>query len=45
MVIQRQGLLATDQPNLDMAVRKHMSAMLCRPVPDEELTKDMIMKQ
>ncbi|AUB27794.1 DNA helicase II/ATP-dependent DNA helicase PcrA [Cryptococcus neoformans] len=38
------GLLATGQPSLDMAVRKHMSAMLCRPVPDEELTKDMIMK-
>nr|KIR86884.1 DNA helicase II/ATP-dependent DNA helicase PcrA [Cryptococcus tetragattii IND107] len=38
------GLLATDQPNVDMIVRKHISAMLCRPAPDEEMTKDMIMK-
>lgn len=45
MVIGRQGLLATDQPNVDMIVRKHISAMLCRPAPDEEMTKDMIMKQ
>lgn len=26
-------------------MRKHISAMLCRPAPDEEMTKDMIMKQ
>ncbi|ADV20750.1 DNA helicase II/ATP-dependent DNA helicase PcrA [Cryptococcus gattii E566] len=38
------GLLATDQPNVDMVVRKHISAMLSRPAPDEEMTKDMIMK-
>ncbi|KIR97562.1 DNA helicase II/ATP-dependent DNA helicase PcrA [Cryptococcus deuterogattii 2001/935-1] len=38
------GLLATDQPNVDMIVRKQISAMLCRPAPDEEMTKDMIMK-
>ncbi|AAW42599.2 ATP-dependent DNA helicase pcra, putative [Cryptococcus deneoformans JEC21] len=38
------ALLATDQPNVDTVVRKHMSAMLCRPMPDEDLTKDMIMK-
>lgn len=45
MIVGRQRLLATDQPNVDMIVRKHISAMLCRPAPDEEMTKDMIMKQ
>ncbi|WVN90725.1 uncharacterized protein L203_105967 [Cryptococcus depauperatus CBS 7841] len=44
-VIRKQpGLFVTDMSNVDVEARQQISAMLSRPVPDEDATKEMIMR-
>ncbi|WWC87908.1 uncharacterized protein L201_002808 [Kwoniella dendrophila CBS 6074] len=38
------GLLSTNLPDIDLAVRRYVSTMLARPHPNEDEAKDMIMK-
>ncbi|WWC60335.1 uncharacterized protein I303_102906 [Kwoniella dejecticola CBS 10117] len=45
-MVQRHqpGLLSTNLPDVDLAVRRYISTMLARPHPDEDEAKEMIMK-
>ncbi len=40
-----QTTFSSDLPDVDLVVRRNIARMLSRSSPDEESTRDMIMKQ